>query len=438
MSRVGHPPLAYRGGMSTPRIGEIALARGVTATWWYTAVGVVSFVAFTGMFWVLWAWASPALDAPWRLPVAIAGGVAWIASSIFLLLDYRPSVHAARDGERHPRSPLNMTGFAFAALGALLLGVGTSSVLAAVGVLGFVLAVRPWTPGVRWRVVVGATVLVTALVFVEASSFTRQGIPSSAFSAPAFFIVMLPTMTAFSLWWWEIVLELDRARAAESQLAATRERLRLANDVHDLQGHHLQVIALQLELAERLLTKDPAAAAEQIRAAQGAVDEARAGTRALATSFRGVPLPDELENAADLLRAAGHDVRMHVGPGTASAPAAVLGPIVRESVTNVLKHGDGARARIELSRDGDTWLYRMVNDAADRSDSSGVGAGAGTHSGARAGADVAWGSGLSGMGERLESSGGEVEAWNDGTSFTVQVRLPIADQQAAASAEGHA
>ncbi|MBS3179153.1 MULTISPECIES: sensor histidine kinase [unclassified Pseudoclavibacter] len=405
--------------MSTPRIGETALARGVTATWWYTAVGVAFFVALTALFWILWAWAAPALDAPWRFPLSIAGSVAWIAASILLLLDYRPSVLAARDGERHPPSTLTMAGFVLAVLGALLLGLGTSSLLAAAAVVAFVLSVRPWTPGVRWRVVVGATLLVLVLVFVEASAFATQGIPVSAFSAPAFFVLMVPSMTAFSLWWWEIVLELDWARTAESQLAATRERLRLANDVHDLQGHHLQVIALQLELAERLLTKDPAAAAEQIRAAQGAVNEARAGTRALATSFRGVPLPDELENAADLLRAAGHDVRMHVGAGAASAPADVLGPIVRESVTNVLKHGDGARARIDLSRDGDTWVYRMVNDAA------GHDGGAGGVGGAEGGADVAWGSGLTGMGERLEVSGGKVEAWNDGTSFTVQVRLPV-------------
>ena len=84
--------------MSTPRIGETALARGVTATWWYTAVGVAFFVAITALFWILWAWAAPALDAPWRFPISIAGSVAWIASSILLLLDYRPSVLAARDG----------------------------------------------------------------------------------------------------------------------------------------------------------------------------------------------------------------------------------------------------------------------------------------------------------------------------------------------------
>ncbi len=426
MSGVPDRRLAYRGGMSTPRIGEIALARGVTATWWYTAVGVLVFAGVAVMFWVLWARVSPDLETPWRLPLTAAGGIAWLAGGLLLLLDYRPSVYAVRDGEVHRPSRLHLFGLGLAALSAALLGIGTSSFLAAVAVIGFVLAVRPWTPGVRWRVVVGATIAIGIVMFLEARAFGEQGFPVNAFAAHGFFVLMTPTMTAFSLWWWEIVLELDRARAAESQLAATRERLRLANDVHDLQGHHLQVIALQLELAERLLTKDPEAAAAQIKSALGAVDEARAGTRALATSFRGVPLPDELENAADLLRAAGHDVRMHVGAGAASAPAAVLGPIVRESVTNVLKHGDGARARIELTNDGDAWVYRMVNDAADTRVRTGTDA------------TIAWGNGLTGMGERLEANGGEVEAWNDGTSFTVQVRLPISAGNAAAPLGEHA
>ncbi len=425
MSRVAGQPLAYRGGMSTPRIGEIALARGVTATWWYTAVGVVFFVGFTIALWVLWTWATPSLEPAWHLAASSLGGAAWLAASILLLLDYRPSVLSARDGERHRPSSLHIVGLSLAALGALLLGLGAASLLAGAAVVAFALSVRPWTPGVRWRIVVGVTVLLAALVFVEAARFDRESVPLNVLSGPALFVLMVPAMTAFSLWWWEIVLELDRARAAESQLAATRERLRLANDVHDLQGHHLQVIALQLELAGRLLAKDPEAAAAQIKSALGAVDEARAGTRALATSFRGVPLPDELENAADLLRAAGHDVRMHVGVGTASAPADVLGPIVRESVTNVLKHGDGSRAQIDLAQEGDAWVYRMVNDAADH------------RGGSETGANIAWGSGLTGMGERLEANGGEVEAWNDGTNFTVQVRLPVSAGKAT-SVGGHA
>ena len=73
--------------MSTPRIGEIALARGVTATWWYTAVGVVFFVGFTIALWVLWTWATPSLEPAWHLAASSLGGAAWLAASILLLLD---------------------------------------------------------------------------------------------------------------------------------------------------------------------------------------------------------------------------------------------------------------------------------------------------------------------------------------------------------------
>ncbi len=62
----------------------------------------------------------------------------------------------------------------------------------------------------------------------------------------------------------------------------------MATDVHDLQGHHLQVVALQLELAERLLPDDPEAGMQQLHAARISVDEARQGTRDLAMRFRSV------------------------------------------------------------------------------------------------------------------------------------------------------
>ncbi|MFI7610997.1 histidine kinase [Nonomuraea terrae] len=103
-------------------------------------------------------------------------------------------------------------------------------------------------------------------------------------------------MTVSSLWWWDGLVTLDRARASEAKLAATQERLRLATDVHDLQEHHLQVIALQLELAERLMPRAPEAGMEQLRAARASVDDARQGTRDLATRFRAAPLSDELAN----------------------------------------------------------------------------------------------------------------------------------------------
>ncbi len=217
---------------------------------------------------------------------------------------------------------------------------------------------------------------------------------------------MLAPLTATSLWWWDIVRELDRARRAEGRLAAAQERLRLAGDLHDLQGHHLQVIALQLELAEKMMGRDPDAAVEQVRAARASVDEARRGTRDLAARFRGVPLPDELANAADLLRAAGLTVDLLVDTEADRAPADVLGPVVRESTTNVLKHGGGVSASLSLARHEGAWVLVVENDS--RGAASPVGDGAG----------------LSGIAERVGSVGGTVDATRLGDRFRVTVRVP--------------
>src|SRR5690606_24463460 len=115
-------------------------------------------------------------------------------------------------------------------------------------------------------------VLVLAAIWiVEAPHLDMMAAPGIAVPHPQF-AVTLPVATAVSLWSWDIVLELDRARGVEARLAAVQERLHLAGELHDLQGHHLQVIALQLELAERMLERDPAAAAEQVRLARISVD----------------------------------------------------------------------------------------------------------------------------------------------------------------------
>jgi two-component system sensor histidine kinase DesK len=215
-------------------------------------------------------------------------------------------------------------------------------------------------------------------------------------------------MSVMSLWWWDVLITLDRARAAESRLGATQERLRVATDVHDLQGHHLQVIALQLELAERLMAKDSDAALEQIRLARTSVDEARQGTRDLALQFRSVPLRDEIANAVDLLRAAGTSAESSVDAAADAAPASVLGPVIRETTTNVLRHGGGSWARLSLTRVGDTWRYEISNDAAASTVESGDG------------------SGLDGIARRAAEVGGTVEVDRGRAEFTVVVTVPEA------------
>lgn len=66
-----------------------------------------------------------------------------------------------------------------------------------------------------------------------------------------FAVVGAPT----SLWVWAVMVEL-MSPATKAELAITNERLRFAADLHDVQGHHLQVISLKTDLASRLLAKD--------------------------------------------------------------------------------------------------------------------------------------------------------------------------------------
>jgi two-component system sensor histidine kinase DesK len=412
--------------MSTPgashgtpgRVGERALARGVTATWWYTVSGVVFFGVVSVSQWFVWMLiAHDAGGLGGRLVLAAGAALIGLASVVMLLGAYRPHVLSEDGSQRRHVPRAEGAWIGVGVVSALPFGVATGSWLAGVGVVAFVISVRPWMHGVRWRVILGMTVVLVALWFAEARWWPAPEADGPVYLVPALFAVLLPLTAASSLWWWDIVLELDRARQAESQLAATRERLRLANDVHDLQGHHLQVIALQLELAQRLMSRDPAAASAELARARAAVDDARQGTRDLAAAFRGVPLPDELENAADLLRSAGLEVDARVDPDAADAPSDVLGPIVRESVTNVLRHGDGRWARLSLARDGRRWVYRIANDDAGDIEAGG-------------------GSGVAGMTARAEEAGGDVRVSRGSDVFELTVTLPTAPGAALAGVTG--
>ncbi|MGP3535616.1 sensor histidine kinase [Microbacterium sp. RD1] len=370
------------------------------ATWWYTASSVV-FLHVTTLF--LWG-GFAILRGGWLPPVAgslafVAGSALSLASAVVLLIRYR----RYGDDDDAPRGTAWIV--VIGVLGAALTGLAAQSLLFGAALAGYVLCLVRWRAGVRGRLAVALLLGLTALAVIEVQVFgldrpLASGIPL------LFFAVALAPLTVVSLWWWDIVRELDRARVAEGRLAAAQERLRLAGDLHDLQGHHLQVIALQLELAERTMDRDPAAAGEHVRAARASVDDARRGTRELAARFRGVPLPDELANAADLLRAAGLRVDLDVAGDAADAPSEVLGPIIRESTTNVLKHGGGAWARLALRRQGDRWMLEIANDPAQGE--SAVGAG----------------SGLTGIAERVKAVGGQVAVEPTVERFVVVVSVP--------------
>lgn len=385
-------------------IGARRLSKGITATWWYTASGVLGFQAMVAFIW-LTVFVALGLDAG-ALAAATIGGIVWCAASVPLLVKYRH-----RDDTAGP--VVGWRGIVLPIAVAVAFGV-LAGVLSGLWLLGAVpvaqsLALLNWPRGVRMRLVLALMLMLAALWVIDLRvTFADASIAEfRSWVAFGFFSVALPAMSVLSLWWWDVLVTLDRARAAEARLGATQERLRVATDVHDLQGHHLQVIALQLELAERLLDKDPDAALEQLRLARTSVADARQGTRDLAMRFRGVPLPDEIANAVDLLRAAGTTAEATLASDAAQAPASVLGPVIRETTTNVLRHGGGRWARLSLTREAGAWRYEIVNDAGtDSADGDG--------------------SGLDGITRRVAEAAGEVRVEHGKGEFHVIVLVPEA------------
>lgn len=384
------------------------LARSVSATWWYTAGSVLLFAVVTAFVWAVPTVLSPpVLSRPVTSIVFGAGALVWLAGGTVLLLTYRRrAMSEMTDAATAPSAAVLVGALVASGAGAVAMALAAASPLLAISTVAFALCMVPRMPGVRLRLTAAVTIVLIVVWIVEGTRDTAADEAGVALFHP-FFSVLLPLATVLSLWWWDVVGELDRARGVESRLAAVQERLRLAGDLHDLQGHHLQVIALQLELADRMIARDPAAAAEQVRLARASVDDARRGTRELAGRFRGVPLPDELANAADLLRAAGLRVDLDVAPGAEAAPADVLGPVVRECTTNVLKHGGGRWARLALARTGTGWELRVSNDV-----------GSGPPSGS--------GSGLAGMAERVGAAGGDLRHHVTGDAFELMASVPQA------------
>lgn len=390
------------------------LAREVVATSWYIAVSIVFFMISALGIWSLWALlVRTRLEDPAVIVGYAVGSIAVLVSTVVLLVRYRADGDVG-EADRPPRLRRFLSWPVLLGTGgSVLLGAATVSVLFGASVLASILCLVRWGPGIRWRGVILVEAALVALWFAERARLEGAG---SLTFALLVFGVALPASIALSLWSWDVVLELDRARATESRLAATQERLRLAGELHDLQGHHLQVIALQLELAERMLARDPDAAGEQIRLARASVDAARTGTRELAGRFRGVPLPDELANAADLLRAAGLAVRSDVAADAVLAPADLLGPVVRECTTNVLKHGGGRWAEVRLDRDGGFWRVVFANDPGP---TSSLGAG----------------SGLAGISHRVGVAGGDLRTRREHDRFEVVVSVPAEAPAAAARRE---
>ncbi|WP_437584396.1 sensor histidine kinase [Paramicrobacterium sp. CJ85] len=233
------------------------------------------------------------------------------------------------------------------------------------------------------------------------------------------YALFLPAAVIFSLWWWNIVVELDRHRRSAAELAIVKERLRFAADLHDIQGHHLQVIALKAELAERMLERNPTAAREQLRETRQVAADALQETRSLVAGYREVALENELQNAREVLTAAGIpcDLRITVLPSTDAARRA-LAYVVREATTNILRHSSATSVTIAMTHDKGCSTLEISNDGVPSDRPS-----------------DATGTGLAGLRARLADAGGTLTTSGAGGRFVVTAEVSDAAPTDAGSPE---
>jgi two-component system sensor histidine kinase DesK len=210
---------------------------------------------------------------------------------------------------------------------------------------------------------------------------------------------------------------LERANSEIERLSQEAERERIARDLHDLLGHTLTVITVKLDLARRLLSRDPdrdfdRARIEIVEAEQTARN-ALAEVREAVSGYRAEGLAAEISRARRCLLSADVKLTTTLAPvNLSSSQVNVLCPALREAVTNVVRYAHATVCHVALL-EKDKTIHFTIED-------NGLGG------------QIREGNGLRGMRERLRSVAGAVNVTNRANGGTsLEITLPLAGESLA-------
>lgn len=199
------------------------------------------------------------------------------------------------------------------------------------------------------------------------------------------------------------------------ELATTKERNRLAREIHDNLGHYLTVINVQIEAARLVMETDPAKARDSLQKAQNLTQEGLNAIRHSISSLRESPLENQtlvesINKLAAETRNSGLITQVQVIGEVyplEEKKALTLYRVTQEGLTNVRKHARASRVDITLD-------YSQLETVALTIEDNGLGT------------DTAdSGFGLLGIRERLNLLDGNMAVWSaPGEGFCLQVTLP--------------
>jgi signal transduction histidine kinase len=259
------------------------------------------------------------------------------------------------------------------------------------------LAVAVFTAGQRFPLRTSAAACAAATIalllhgFVGGAGATPAGVlPFSAWTVVPFALGVVVRVTA----------EANARSKAEHLL---EERLRIAQEVHDVVGHGLSAINMQAEIALHLLPKRPEQAEEALtaisRTSKEALDELRATLAAVRrTDPSGLRAPTpglaRVEDLVERMSGTGVPVTVEFTGTPRALPTAVdlaAYRVVQESLTNVLRHAGPAAATVTIGYEPDALAVTVADDG-------------------RGPSAIPEGHGIDGMRDRVTTLGGTFEA----------------------------
>lgn len=144
----------------------------------------------------------------------------------------------------------------------------------------------------------------------------------------------------------------ERYGEMRDRLAISAERERVARDVHDVLGHSLTVVSVKADLAARLVDADPDRARTELDDIQRLSRQALAEIRATVGGLRAAPLAEELAAARVALEGAGIEPLLPSDDQVVDPRyRPVVGWVLREAVTNVVRHSGARRCEVDLDAD---------------------------------------------------------------------------------------
>ena len=205
----------------------------------------------------------------------------------------------------------------------------------------------------------------------------------------------------------------DHASQVE-ELATTKERNRLAREIHDSVGHYLTVVNVQIGAARTVLDQNRSRALEHLSKAQSLTQEGLAEVRHSVAALRASPtesrpLPEALTALVDQWRAAGLNANFRLSGNVRTLTPQTNLTLYRagqEALTNVAKHANATTVNVRLNYGDDRIRLTIEDNGFGASESEG-------------------GFGLLGIRERVQLLNGSMRVTTGaGKGFILEVEVP--------------